>query len=470
MNPRQKKKQGQIAVELLFLSAVIVALIGGFVSLAASLLQISVRSQNKLQAFTIAEAGIEYYRWHLAHASQDFTDGTGHGGPYVHDYYDKDGTKIGQFSLDITPPPVGSTIVTITSNGSVLADATVKKVIRVRMGIASFAKYAWVLNDFVYFGTAAEVFGPVQSNALIHFDGIAHNLVASALVTSTDPDTGSTEWGVFTLNTPADPQPPTPLPSHPSVFLAGRSIGVPAVNFAGISADIANIRSSSIAAGYYAPSSTVFGYSLVFATTSYTVYKVTALTPPPNGCSGSQTGWGTWSVQTTSSIFASGTIPANGLMFFEDNLWVSGRVNGARVTVAAGRFPDNIATRANITVNNNLLYTNLDGTDTIALIAQNNINVGLVSANNLTVDAALVAQNGRIGRYSYNGCGSNASRAQFTTLGMMASNVRSGFAYSGSDGYQARTYIYDANLLYGPPPSFPLTTDQYSLISWDEVQ
>jgi len=122
------------------LVAVVFPLIGGFVSLAASFLQIAVREKNKLEAFAVAEAGIEYYRWHLAHASADFQDGTGVPGPYNHPYYDKDGNQIGQFSLTITPPPAGSTIVTVASAGTVLGDPSIKKIIQVRMGIPSFAK------------------------------------------------------------------------------------------------------------------------------------------------------------------------------------------------------------------------------------------------------------------------------------------------------------------------------------------
>lgn len=471
MKFRTQKSKGQIAVELLFLSAVVVALITGFVSLAASLLQVSVRSQNKLQAFAAAEAGIEYYRWHLAHAPKDFTDGTGHAGPYLHNYYDKDGNLIGAYALDITPPVNGSTIVTITSTGSVVADASVKKVIRVRMGIASFAKYAWVLNDNVYFGTSAVVYGLINSNKGIHFNGVAHNLVESALTTYTDPDTGLNQWAVYSDNAPADPRPPTPYASRPTIFMAGRSIGIPAVDFAGLSQDLSGIKAQAQASGTYFASSTVFGYDLAFATTSYTVYKVTGLVAAPFGCSNSlgQAGWGTWSINTE-TVFATGTIPTGGVMFFEDNLWVRGQVNGARVTVAAGRFPDNASTRANITVNNSLLYANFDGSDAIGLIAQNNINVGLRSDNNLSIDAALIAQNGWVGRYYYSSyCGSYYTRNQLTTLGMMGSNLRSGFNY-GASGFQNRTYNYDANLLYGPPPSFPLTTDAYSLISWDEVQ
>lgn len=466
-------RNGQIAVELLFLSAVIVALITGFVSLAAALLQISVRSQNKLQAAAAAEAGIEYYRWHLAHAPSDYTDGTGASGPYVHGYYDKDGDQIGQFALTITAPPPGSTVVTIASAGTVFADTSVKKIIQVRMGIPSFAKYAWVLNDNVFFGSSAQVYGIINSNAGIHFNGIAHNLVESALTNYTDPDNGLNEWAVYTDGPPADPRPPTALASGTSnIFLAGRTLGVPAVDFAGITQDLATIKSQAQASGTYFASSTVLGYDLLLATTTFTVYKVTALTSPAHNCSNAlnQSGWGTWSI-STESVYATGTIPQNGNMFFEDNLWVRGQINGVRVTIASGRFPDNVATRSNITINNSLNYTTFNASDTIALISQNSINVGLLSDNVLTIDAALIAQNGWIGRYYYSSsCGASYVRSQLTTLGIMGTNLRSGFAYNPTSGYTSRTYNYDVNLLYSPPPSFPLTTDQYSLISWQEVQ
>ena len=469
---KMKGRQGQIAVELLFLSAVVVILIAGFVSLAGSLLQVSVRNQNKLQAFSIAEAGIEYYEWHLAYAPKDFTDGTGNPGPYVHDYYDKDGNKIGTFTLTISAPPAGSTIVTITSTGSVFADSSVVKTIKIQLGIPSFAKYAWVLNSDVNFGTTAVVNGIIDSNDGIHFDGIAHNLVESALTTYVDPYTGKTEWAVYTDNAPADPQPPTALPSHPSVFTAGRAVGVPALDFAGITQDLATIESTAQATGYYATSSGAYGYDLDLTSTTFTVYKVTKLVAAPRNCrdQAGESGWGTWSIQTETP-YATGTIPQNGDMFFADNLWVRGQVDGVRVTIASGKFPENPSTETSITVNNSLSYTNFNSSDAIALIAQNNINVGLESDNNLTIDAALIAQNGWIGRYDYiSWCGSTASRNQLTTLGTLASNQQSGFYYGGTDGYQNRTYNYDANLLYSPPPSFPLTTDEYSLISWEEVQ
>ena len=146
-------------------------------------------------------------------------------------------------------------------------------------------------------------------------------------------------------------------------------------------------------------------------------------------------------------------------------------MDGVRVTIASGRFPVNASTYSNITVNNSLTYTNFNGSDTIALIAQNNINVGLNSDNNLAIDGALIAQNGLVGRYYYSSsCGTNSTRASLTTFGTIGSNQQSGFAYGDGTGSQSRTYNYDANLLYAPPPSFPLTSDSYSLLSWQELQ
>ena len=168
-------------------------------------------------------------------------------------------------------------------------------------------------------------------------------------------------------------------------------------------------------------------------------------------------------------------IPVNGLIFFEDNVWVDGTINTARAIVASGRFPENPSKYSHITVNNDLRYTNYDSTDTLGLIAQGNINVGLVSEDDLRIDAALFAQNGRVGRYYYrppsggqNRCSPYHIRDTITVYGMIASNQRYGFAYTDGTGYQTRNLIYDANLLYAPPPSFPLTSDNYEQIYWDE--
>jgi len=478
------RRQGQFSLEVLIFSAVAVVLISGFVFLSLSFTQFAVRGINKQVAFSIAEAGVEYYRWHLAHAPSDFQDGTGQPGPYAHNYYDKNGVLIGQFILDITPPPTGSTVVKIRSTGKVTADSTIQKIVEVKLAIASFAKYAVAANAAMRFGAGTEVFGEIMSNGGIRFDGVAHNFVKSAVQSYTDTDfdacTGTNSWGVHTCSNPDDPLWPAALPDRPDIFNLGRESGVPAVNFAGITQDLADLKDQASSSGAYFPSSTYPGYELVLKTNdTYDVYRVNSLIAAPSGCTNSQnqSGWGTWTVNT-STLIASGTIPANGIFFFEHNAWVKGSIDGARVTVASAHFPDNsTSSRTNITVNSNLTYTNYDGSDAIALIAQNNINIGLQASTTLRIDAALVAQNGRIGRYYYRPPGGGSQRCspyhtrqEITSYGMIATSQRYGFAYTDGTGYQLRNLIYDTNLLYGPPPGFPLVGSQYIQVSWTEVQ
>ncbi|OGF94163.1 hypothetical protein A2Y47_00450 [Candidatus Giovannonibacteria bacterium RIFCSPLOWO2_12_43_8] len=152
-------------------------------------------------------------------------------------------------------------------------------------------------------------------------------------------------------------------------------------------------------------------------------------------------------------------------------MWVEGQIDGARLTISSAKFPDNSSTRTSIAVNNNILYTNYDGSDVIGLIAQNNFNVGLKSLDTLRIDAALIAQNGRVGRHYYgSSCGTGYVGSTITLLGMIATNQRYGFAYTDGTGYQTRNINYDGNLLYAPPPSFPRTSDQYTTISWEELK
>ncbi|WKZ29485.1 MAG: hypothetical protein QY323_02010 [Patescibacteria group bacterium] len=433
-------------------------------------------AQQRQLAVQVAEAGIEYYRWHLAHAPLDFQDGTGTAGPYVHEYKDASGEVIGHFALDITPPPVGSTVVTITSTGRLESTASVEEVIEVRMGKPSLAKYSVVANDEMNFGPGTEVFGSIHSNSGIRFDGLVHNVVTSAQVEYNDPDhSGSNEHGVHTHVFPTDPLPPATLPARTDVFEAGRYVGVPAIDFAGLSANLAQMKSDAQLDGRYFAASGALGYRIVFQTNdTFDLYVVNSVIPVPNGCTSvlGQHDWGTWSVNTQ-SFLQNYDLPHNGILFVEDNVWVEGQIDTARVTVAAARFPDNPAKRMHITVNEDLLYTNYDGQDVIALVAQGNFNVGMISSNTLRIDAALIAQNGRIGRYYYrpptngqNRCSPYHLRQMITLYGMIGTNERYGFAYSDGTGYQIRNIIYDGNLLYGPPPSFPLAADQYQTITW----
>ncbi len=467
-------------IQVFVFGMIAVLIIGALISWAGTNIKSSRNTVNKEQAIQIAEAGVEYYRWHLAHAQNDFQDGsTTPSVPYIHNYYDKDGNLIGSFTLTITPPLVGSTLVTILSQGKVTADPAVSRKIQVKLGMPSIAKYAMVTGSMVYYGSGDEVFGPIHSNVGVGFlngspQPIAHNIVTSA----TSVFDGN--FGVYTTVPTADAGPSGAVPNRPDVFQGGRQFPVPAVDFTGITTDLSSMKTLAVASGFYRASSGGSGYNIVLKTNdTFDLYKVNSLLAPPSGCAnnwagGAQTGWGTWSIGTTggaTTLLGNYAFPSNGIMFFEDNIWVEGQINTVRLTIAAGTFPVSSATYKNITVNNNLTYTNFDGRDSVGLIAQGNFLVGLNSQDSLTIDGALIAQNGGTIRYYYgSSCGTNL-RTTLTTYGMFGSNQQGYFYYGdGVSGYLHQPAAYDANMLYSPPPSFPLTGNQYQPISWQILQ
>ena len=465
MNKNNQQGYSTLIIIILFFLASVVG-VAAFDLLLSE--QKRIRSQiGAVNAFQIAEAGINYYRWHLAHAPDDYQDDTGGPGPYVHDYTDNVGNVIGQFSLDITPPPLGSTIATIKSTGYLTTNPNNSRTITVEMGIPSFSNFAVVANDVMRFGVGTETFGPIHSNFGIRYDGVAHGLVTSSVTDYDDPDhSGANEDGVHTHE-----------PDPNAVFLGGTQFPVPVVDFNGITADLAQMKVDAQANGVYRPPSGTNGYYVHFNTdNTFDLYTVTSL------ASCSYQWWIWWfnwsnvlSIGTTNVDTLGLGYPANGLIFLEDDVWVGGQINNNQVTVVAAEEP--LATgNANIFINEDLTYTFNDGTDVIGLIAQNDVATTFYSEDDLEIDAALIAQKGFVGRYYYAArsgpynpanCGDNVNRDTITLDGAIATNDRYGFAYTDGTGYINRILNFDANLTFGPPPSFP-TTGEYSLLSWDE--
>src|SRR3989344_2834141 len=188
--------KGQLLVPIIIFAGVAIIIIGGLLNWTKITIEANRQLATREKAIYLAESGIDYYRWHLAHNKLDFQDGTGASGPYLHEVRDKDGNVTGEFSLEITPPPIGSTKVTVESTGLPI-EGGVSRTIRAELAIPSLAKYAVAANDVMRFGVGTEVFGPIHSNLGIRFDGLTHNLVTSAVTSYDDPDhSGAVEFGV----------------------------------------------------------------------------------------------------------------------------------------------------------------------------------------------------------------------------------------------------------------------------------
>jgi len=151
------------------------------------------------------------------------------------------------------------------------------------------------------------------------------------------------------------------------------------------------------------------GYHIEFLGNGTFRYRTVAT--KTSQCNGNDTGGissydGDWEIVS---------IPNNGLIFVKDSIWVDGIVNQDRVTVVAAAEPFDTG-NVDIFLNNDLLYTNKDGQDVIGLIAQRNVIIGLYAEDDLEIDAALIAKNGRRYRPDYGSvfeCGSTALARQF---------------------------------------------------------
>lgn len=494
-----KKQRGAMLAQVLVFSAIAILMVTALVGWAGNNIVASREAFYREQAFQIAEAGVEYYRWHLAHAPTDYQDGTGAAGPYVHNFTDKSGNIIGTFTLVITPPPLGSTVVKVQSKGVVNAYPSVYRRIEVEFAKPSFAKYAAVSNAEIDYGSGDEVFGPIHSNTAVGFyngnpQPKAHNLVTSA---QSKVKIGATDYfGVYTTVPAADPSPPAAVPSRPDVFEGGRQFPVPTVDFAGITNDFNKLKTEAQTNGFYRAASGGSGYKLVLKTNhTFDLYKVNTLLAPPNAGGqdrcvkdinefNGENNWGSWSISGANgatTLLGNYAIPADGIIFLEDHVWVEGTINGSRLSIIAATLPDNPANRKNIIVNNDLRYTDLvNGNDAIGLIAQGDFLIGMASADNLTIHGAIIAQNGATFRYYYrppsggrNYCGPYHTRSSLTTYGMFGTYLQAYFlqgAAHGTSGYLSQPATYDSHLLYSPPPSFPQTSDTYQVLYWQEIR
>jgi hypothetical protein len=226
---------------------------------------------------------------------------------------------VGSYALSITAPPLGSTKVVITSTATTTADPKVVRVIQATLAEPSLAQYAAIAQDVMRFGAGTTVYGPISSNSGIHFDGLAYNVVSSALATYTDPDVGLTEWGVYTTSGTDDPRPPTPANNRPDVFTAGRQYPTPGFPFASLTVNLSNLLSIAAPGGVcnapacWSPSNAQGYYMHMNNNNTYDMYKVTALYAAPNNCTNDngQTQWGTWSISTLGSLVGTYAIPAS---------------------------------------------------------------------------------------------------------------------------------------------------------------
>src|SRR3989344_1597413 len=118
------------------------------------------------QALAIAEAGLEYYKWFLAHNPGNLTNGTGLPGPYSYTVNDPEGGEIGSASLSITGNMECGVLqsIDITSRGASNLNPDFPRTLFVRYMQPSVAAYSYLLNSNVRAGPDRNITGPYFSN------------------------------------------------------------------------------------------------------------------------------------------------------------------------------------------------------------------------------------------------------------------------------------------------------------------
>lgn len=475
--------RGYLMLLSLVFGAIFLGLLGALSSFV--LLQTRLQDQKDAQsrAFGIAEAGLEYYRWFLAHYPGDVTNGTGIPGPITLAHYDPEGAQTGNYKITLNANSACGQVssVDIESEGWTLDMPQLKKTISARYAQPSVATYSYILNDSVWAGADRIILGPYHSNGGVRMDGTANSSVTSSVST----------WNCTSSYgcSPTQSSAPGVVGSGPNQSLW--SYPVPQVDFPAIAADFSSLKTTAQANGIYYPryssgtdensNNYSRGYHLTFnANGTVTVRRVTTTAEhyvTPINAAEDDTDRARISAETT---YETRTLPSScGLIYVEDNVWIDGIIP-AKVTVVAANTSSSLS--PSVYLDGNITYGAADGSDGLTVIAENNVLIVPDSPTNMTLNGIFIAQNGAFGRNLYFSSSSKTNchstyepKGTLTILGTTVSNKRtgtrwtgSGFGCSGQAGYSNRIDSYDEQMALDPPPFTPVVSTDYELMDWRE--
>ena len=523
----QKRKKGTALVYVLGMIGAAAVLFAGIIQFTVSHVRYNVSLEPDEQAFHVAEAGIYFYRWYLAHelegktASQisdfwendplgvddngdgdcddpDTADGDGDGTEaYVVDY-----EGLGQYKICIVAPEQYSTVLSIESEGIATSGGITKtRKIRARQRKPSWSEFAILANADMRLRQGTEIFGPVHVNGGFHFDGVAHNIVSSSVESyyASDSDVRATRPGVWAASNPTSSGYKYLDTDDSEHFLAGKRYPVTVQDFNSLTSNFNEIRERSIEDGTYFDDSGDGRMIILGQPTAsqMQIYEVddydSGFTPDVETevCSGGywekewyqdwrgrwRYGWvwvdgGCTTIEPTVM-----DIPDNGVVYVEDNIWIEGTLPiDYKVTFAA--HSTSSSTPRIFLGTDDINYADRESDCVLGLTAEGNIELlenpedgaSGDDRDELNIDAVLLSQYGRVGRSNFGDC-----EDTITIYGAIATNTRMGFGYNDGkcggigSGYQNRNLYFDGNLLYSPPPLFP-TGGSYAVDLWEEIE
>ncbi len=451
-NDRTSNKQaGQLLVLVLVFGAIFLIIITSFISSVVSQARaVDVRFEQQ-RATEIAEAGLNYYKWYLAHFPGDASGGG------IYTYTDPEDGPIGEYELTINSSSYCGEVASmeVISRGYTFDNSAAQAIVSAVYRRPTIAEYSFISNAGVWYGDSRVITGPVHGNQGVRMDGTHNSFVGAGVATYEG------NGGVYTTTANATPG----LFQYP----------ISPIDFTGLTIDLAQMRTSAQADGiYYGPTSD-WGYRVVFnGNDTVDIFRVTGTQDYRSFSSSEGTHWGerndiTSNVQIANNLAIDPDCP---VLFFEDKVWIEGAVSG-KVAVAAGLNSSNL--QNNIVIHDDVTY--VAGTDAgLVAIAEDDVDVGIDVPNNMIANGIYIAQNGRFGRNHYttgnlpNSLDPFVSRDSLTRLGSVVSNQRGGTEWSSSgshiSGFRSRTTSFDRDQVDNPPPLTPETSDVYELQDW----
>ena len=442
------------------------------------------------QSLNIAEAGLEYYRWFLAHNPSIMTNGVGLVSPYTHIVNDPESGRIGQATITATANLACGAVqwVDMTSEGTADISGLYPRTLKARYMRSSVAEYSALLNANVWAGEDRVITGPYYSNGGIRMDAIHNSTVSSAVATwSCDSSFGC-----------------SPTQSRPGVWGSGSSPALwtfpeSSFNFSGIATNFStmdtyatnqgiklnptNVRVGGVQQGGTFSSvggSDQRGFHVVLnANNTITVYRVTGTSAAESLHIDNLNTWvNDYHTITTQTLVGTYNIPAGcPVIYSQAKLWLEGVV-GSKITVVAA---DTGSFTPDIILQNNITYSSGTGSSGMTAIAERSVLVPLVAPDVMTIRGVFVAQSGYFGRNYYTTSGdhdvpsaydSYVQQSQLITIGTVVSNQRVGTQWNcgGSfcSGYAQRTDTYDRLLAFNPPAFTPAASVDYKYVLWRE--
>ena len=459
-------QRGYLLVLVLVFGAIFFVLMTTFMGYVITQKKVQDAKKNQERALSIAEAGLSYYKWYLAHNPTDIQNGTGVDGPYVIPYDDPEGGAIGEYSLDISSNTACGDIMSIDieSTGYTYDDPTQERTLYARYAKPTVSEYAYIINSNVWAGSDRTIIGPYHSNGGIRMDGTNNSTVTSGIenwscTSSFGCSPTQTVDGVFGAG------PNSALWTFPST----------PINFVGITLDLSNMQTKAATVNRDFGPSGDYGYLVDFqSNNTFNLYRVTG-TQSYSAYNSSDGNFTERNVITGTSYVSNYSIPSDcSLLYFEDKVWLEGEVS-TRVTLAAADV-DTIGVDPTIVLNDNITYTTTDSG--LLAIAEDDVLVGLEVPDDMSISGIFVAQNGRFGRNHYTTSGLPSSldpyvqRNSLTMHGTIVSSGRVGTKWSSggvwTSGFGTRYNSYDRDLVEDPPPLTPNVSDTYSFIDWRE--